>query len=150
MARKLEGYCQRNHELTPENTWVEPGSGRRRCRKCMKASNEAGQARRSAERKRAKARKKMASADNSYELDDLDFAILAALPDEGAKLGKYLPDSRTSVQLHKELDDPVLAVHTLGRRLTSLRDAGYVVAAGSRATKSAKGWQRTEKGKAVV
>ena len=33
---ELKTHCKRGHEYTPENTYVEPGAGHRRCRTCRR------------------------------------------------------------------------------------------------------------------
>jgi hypothetical protein len=45
-ARKT--HCKRNHEFTPENTFIGSGGGRR-CRTCMNAKSKAAKARKRAE-----------------------------------------------------------------------------------------------------
>lgn len=85
-------------------------------------------------------------------MDDLDVAILQSLPEEGAKLGKYLDDTRTANQLAKMLDDPYVNATMLGRRLGELRKQGLVITparAGER-ERRASGWQRTKEGKKIV
>jgi len=39
-------HCQRNHEFTPENTYIAPKSGKRVCRQCRRESARARQAKR--------------------------------------------------------------------------------------------------------
>lgn len=126
--------CRNGHEITPENTLIVSTTGRRKCRACANAA-----------RKRFEAKRKRGRMSDRYSLDDLDYAILAALPNEGTKIGKYLPDGRTSVQLHKELDDAYVTPGGVAKRLTALRDRGYVVAAPG-APKRGASWQRTKNG----
>lgn len=84
------------------------------------------------------------------KLDDLDLAILDVLPDEGARLGKYLVDARDSKRIKKSLEDPHLTTNIIGRRLSDLQVEGLVVQATTRAAKGGRLWQRTDKGKGVL
>ncbi|MET7904112.1 hypothetical protein ABZS86_22750 [Streptomyces sp. NPDC005355] len=52
MVRKGRGYkgkthCKRRHEHTPENTYIEPSTGRRQCRACWAVRREEKRAARS-------------------------------------------------------------------------------------------------------
>lgn len=87
------------------------------------------------------------TAAKDYVLDDFDRAILAALPDVGEKIGKYL-DKSMEVPALKQAVDPVPSSGTYGARLRLLWEHGYIVkvkrgSSGSRGM----GWQRSAKGK---
>lgn len=79
-----------------------------------------------------------------YVLDDLDQAILAALPDVGSKIGKYLDDAMFAAKLRLAVD-PVVGVNVYSTRLKMLAASGYVSA--TKGTSRGRGWQRTPKGK---
>jgi hypothetical protein len=88
-------------------------------------------------------------ADGHIELGELDIAVLRLLPRQGAKVGKYLPDALTAVQVKTLLDDANhLTGSMIGGRLRWLRAGGYAepvkmlgAAAGNKG-----GWQRTRAG----
>lgn len=90
----------------------------------------------------------MTSARTPMRLDELDKAILAALPDEGAKIGRYIHDGLAVKDLPKKVDPSVSSTVYFGR-LNSLRFHGLVVLV-TGANKSQTLWQRTEKGRAAA
>lgn len=81
-------------------------------------------------------------------LDDLALAILAILPEQGSKIGKYLADAKSSQTIKKELDDPYVNPQNIGRRLANLREFGLVLPIGKRDARAGHLWQRTPAGKA--
>lgn len=82
------------------------------------------------------------------ELDDLDRAILKALPPEGSKHGRYLNDGRSVKQLMKDVDPSVTSAVYFGR-LNSLKFNGLVVMVkGAKAAEMI--YQVTESGKAKL
>lgn len=85
---------------------------------------------------------------NDGQLNELDIAILRTLPDEGAKLGKYLADARTAKQIQRALDDEYVTSMLVGRSLTEMRKADLVVMITDRSgQKGAASWQRSHAGK---
>lgn len=82
--------------------------------------------------------------------EDLDAAIIAFLPDQGAKRGKYLPDARTTRQIADELDDPEVKPPNLARRLQELAKDGLVVPVVGITDNGRHLWQRTPKGTAFL
>lgn len=89
----------------------------------------------------------MFAGPGEYVPDALDRAILAVLPEEGAKIGKYLPDGMPVKRLRQQVD-PVVTTGIYSARLKAMRASGYVVPVKLSGGKNAgQGWQRTKKGR---
>jgi hypothetical protein len=83
---------------------------------------------------------------------ELDVDILKALPEEGARKGKYLWDAKKSAEIAKELG-PGLSGYTIMGRLILMRAHDLVTMVpvlGSSHKGTGNGWQRTEKGKEMA
>lgn len=91
----------------------------------------------------------------SVELIDLDYAILRLLPDEGTKLG-FSPLAKQAkaivTELNDQLDTRALHVRSsqVNGRLRALKAAGHVVTCVVQPVNRGSGWQRTERGRALV
>jgi hypothetical protein len=81
-----------------------------------------------------------------FELDDLDRAILAMLPNEGSKLGKYLNDGLSVKGIAKSLSDTQLPTSVITGRMNSLRFQGMVVGVKGTSREDVR-YQVTQKGK---
>jgi hypothetical protein len=81
----------------------------------------------------------------------LDIAILKILPDENAKIGKYLWDAKRSLEIVKTLGPEGLNSDIITGRLRQMRGYGLVIdmpVVGSKG--GGRGWQRTEAGKRMT
>lgn len=95
----------------------------------------------------------MTGSPKEYQLNDIHYAVLSALPDEGSKLG-YHPLVKTSRRLMDELNAPLppnVPKVTSGEVNAALRqlrqfDLTVIVRSGVRLI----GWQATPKGRATV
>lgn len=87
---------------------------------------------------------------SGHVLDDIDRAILAHLPDEGTKVGPYVPDAPTANEIQKRLGDPKktgVRSNLIGSRLGAMKLDGLVVSKKPPRSGGTLGWQRTEQGK---
>lgn len=83
-----------------------------------------------------------------FQLDELDHAILKALPAFGAKHGKYLDAGLTVAELPGAVDNE-LPASLLGGRLRTLTFQGYARQVKGLSKGTAK-YQRSEKGDEAV
>lgn len=95
----------------------------------------------------------MPRADSSYkpptfDPDPLDLAILTALPNEGATLGRYLADG-LSVKAMPNKIDPTITSSTYSGRVRSMVFHGLAVEVKG-AKQGERVYQRTAKGAAYV
>lgn len=85
----------------------------------------------------------------SWQIVPLDLAILAELPDEGTKLGKFHDLGLRVVDIARRLNDEYTTSAMLNGRVRMLNQMGYVVSVAV-VPSHGLGWQRTEKGKALL
>lgn len=88
------------------------------------------------------------SSKKPFEATPLDHAIVRLLPDEGAKVGKYLWDARTTKQLLVLLDSEGLSPDMIGGRLRLMR--AYELVLDVPLISNGRGWQRTKAGSDMV
>jgi len=86
-------------------------------------------------------------SERPYELTEFDRDCLLLLPDEGAKLGRYMRDAMTVRQIKQKLD-PTLTSGYVSMRMRTMLDAGLVVKFDG-ASGSAQ-WQRTKAGRDLI
>jgi len=93
--------------------------------------------------------KKVWKNQERFEPLPLDYAILTALPDQGAKIGNYLWDGKRADSLAKELDPKNLTANMVSGRLSTMHGYGLVVQVkmlGGGGTNARLAYQRTQKG----
>lgn len=87
-------------------------------------------------------------ASKQWFADELDIAILKALPRFGAKIGKYMSDG-VAVRSLPPLVDPSLAVPVYAGRMLAMKYAGMIVAVKG-PNKGLPLYQRSEKGEELI
>ena len=83
----------------------------------------------------------------SDKLTDLDFAILKALPTEGARHGNHTL-AKQVMALKEEIPDATAA--QLQGRLRSMRHSGLAISVVVQPVGIGRGWQRTKRGVEVL
>lgn len=85
---------------------------------------------------------------DSFDPEPIDRAILKRLPDDGAKIGSYLWDAKTTAALAKELGEGVSSQIVSGR--VRLMEGHGLARARKVSGRNRLGWQRTEAGRKLA
>lgn len=84
----------------------------------------------------------------SFSPEPIDRAILKRLPADGARIGSYLWDAKTTAALAKELGEGVSSQIVSGR--VRLMEGHGLTRARKVSGRNRLGWQRTEAGRKLV